>query len=66
MELGVDTLIHYPTPPHMQKAYNYLSFKENDFPISKAMSSELISLPIGPSLSSKQTEYVVSCLKKIL
>ena len=66
MELGVDTLIHYPTPPHMQKAYNYLSFKENDFPISKLMSSELISLPIGPSLNEEQQEYVVNCLKQVL
>jgi len=66
MELGVDTLIHYPTPPHMQKAYNYLSFKENDFPISKAISSELISLPIGPSLSKDQIDYVVYSLKDIV
>ncbi|MEK9781001.1 MAG: DegT/DnrJ/EryC1/StrS family aminotransferase [Gammaproteobacteria bacterium] len=61
--LGIDTLIHYPTPPHMQRAYKYLSYKEDDFPISKSMSSELISLPIGPSLSDEHLEYIISSIK---
>ena len=66
MELGIGTLIHYPIPPHMQKAYKYLSYKENDFPISCSMSSELLSLPIGPSLTEEQLEYVTSSIKKIV
>lgn len=65
MEFGIDTLIHYPIPPHMQNAYKYLSYSEDDFPISKALSSELISLPIGPSLRKEQLDYVVSSLKEI-
>ena len=66
MEFGIDTLIHYPIPPHMQRAYKYLSYKEDDFPISKSMSSELISLPIGPSLSDEHLEYIISSIKRAI
>ena len=64
--MGVETLIHYPIPPHMQIAYKFLGYNENDFPLTKTIASELISLPIGPSMTLDQVSYVVDCVKKIL
>lgn len=54
---GVQTLIHYPIPPHKQQAYkewNHLSY-----PISEQIHSEVLSLPIGPTLSLDDAKKVV-------
>lgn len=61
---GVDTLIHYPTPPHLQRAMQHLGFREGDFPIAEAMSRECLSLPIGPELTQKQVEYVIEMVRE--
>jgi dTDP-4-amino-4,6-dideoxygalactose transaminase len=64
--MGVDTLIHYPVPPHMQDAYKSSRYHENSFPLAKVIASELVSLPIGPSMNPNQVSYVIDCVKKIL
>jgi dTDP-4-amino-4,6-dideoxygalactose transaminase len=64
--MGVETLIHYPIPPHLQDAYSFLNFEKNAFPLAESIASELISLPIGPSLTKLQIDHVVKCVKKIL
>lgn len=43
---GVQTLIHYPIPPHKQKAYEY--WNNDNYPISEAIHDEVLSLPISP------------------
>lgn len=56
-ENGVQTLIHYPIPPHKQQAYkewNHLSY-----PISEKIHAEVLSLPIGPTLSLDDAKKVV-------
>jgi dTDP-4-amino-4,6-dideoxygalactose transaminase len=58
-EDGVDTLIHYPYPPHRQKAYADTNLAGRSFPISEAMHREVLSLPIGPHLSRDQQARVV-------
>ena len=60
----IETLIHYPVPPHKQKIYahHYLNSK---FDISEKISNELISLPIGPHISFKDVEFVVSKVNSI-
>jgi dTDP-4-amino-4,6-dideoxygalactose transaminase len=63
---GVETLIHYPVPPHMQKAYQDLNLKPDDFPLAKQMASELLSLPLGPHLSHEEQDYVIESLTKTL
>jgi dTDP-4-amino-4,6-dideoxygalactose transaminase len=50
-EAGVNTLIHYPIPPHTQEAYFYLRKKIGSLPISEVLASECLSLPIGPHLT---------------
>ena len=55
----IETLIHYPIPPHKQKIYahHYLNSKLD---ISEKISNELLSLPIGPHMNFKDAEFVVS------
>jgi len=61
---GVETLIHYPTPPHLQRAMQHLGFREGDFPIAEAISRECLSLPIGPELTHDQVDYVVEAIRE--
>lgn len=60
-EMGVETLIHYPIPPHHQHAYSELA--NISLPISERLAEEVFSLPIGPHLSLEQLEGVVDALK---
>jgi dTDP-4-amino-4,6-dideoxygalactose transaminase len=64
--LGVETLIHYPIPPHLQDAYRFLNFDKGTFPLTEAIASELISIPIGPSLTNFQVDHVVKSVRKLL
>lgn len=58
---GVETLIHYPTPPHRQGAY--ASDGLGPFPIADAIHREVLSLPIGPHLAIEDAELIASHLR---
>ncbi|MGZ8256382.1 MAG: DegT/DnrJ/EryC1/StrS family aminotransferase [Gallionella sp.] len=58
-EAGVATMIHYPIPPHLQPAYAELNYQQGDFPIAEVIHREVLSLPIGPHLSSEQLQQVL-------
>lgn len=60
---GVQALIHYPIPLHLQKAYKYLGYKKGDFPHAEKMAKEIISLPIFPELRSTQISAVVALMQ---
>jgi dTDP-4-amino-4,6-dideoxygalactose transaminase len=59
-EAGVETLIHYPIPPHLQKAYAELGYKKAEFPVAESMAETLVSLPIGPAMSDDQVQHVIA------
>lgn len=61
-EAGIGTMIHYPIPPHLQQAYASLGYKPDDFPIAEAMANEVLSLPMGPHLTTEQQDKVISSL----
>ena len=56
---GIGTGIHYPVPLHLQKAYSYLNYTRDDFPIAVRLSAEIVSLPMFPQLSAEQQATVV-------
>jgi len=56
-EHGVRSAIYYPSPLHIQKAYEHLGYKEGDFPEAEKACKEVLSLPIHPHLSREQVEY---------
>ncbi len=62
LENGIQTVIHYPIPPHKQKAFeawNHLSF-----PITEKIHNEVLSLPISPVLTMEEVDFVVSILNQ--
>ncbi|MEG3154951.1 DegT/DnrJ/EryC1/StrS family aminotransferase [Sphingomonas sp. RB1R13] len=61
---GVETLIHYPIPPHRQKAYAHLGLPAGSFPIAEQLASQVLSLPIGPQMSDAQAEWVIAAVRE--
>ncbi len=59
-ENGIQTNIHYPTPPHRQGAYNELENKE--LPISEQIHKEVISIPISPVMTDDEVNKVVEVI----
>jgi dTDP-4-amino-4,6-dideoxygalactose transaminase len=55
---GVGTLIHYPVPPHLQKAYAHLGYKKGDFPIAEKIANTCLSLPLWPGMQPEDVEFV--------
>ena len=62
---GIDTLIHYPIPPHLQQAYSQLRLRQGSFPISERMADQVLSLPIGPHLDLSATRHVVEAIRAL-
>jgi dTDP-4-amino-4,6-dideoxygalactose transaminase len=59
---GVGTIIHYPVPPHLQKAYAELGYSRGRFPVSEKLAEEVISLPMSAYQTAAETSYVVEQL----
>lgn len=57
---GIATVIHYPTPIHLQDPYRKLGFGQGDFPISEEFAVKILSLPIFPEITDEEIEYVSS------
>ena len=57
---GVQTLIHYPIPPHKQQAYK--EWNDLSYPISEQIHDEVMSLPIGPTLGLDEVNTVITLL----
>ena len=56
-DCGIETVIHYPTPPHKQKAYKEFSYLY--LPISEKIHAEVLSLPMSPLLTDEEVNYVI-------
>jgi dTDP-4-amino-4,6-dideoxygalactose transaminase len=61
---GVETLVHYPCPPHLQAAYADLGWGRGSLPRSERMAEEILSLPMGPHLSDQQVEQVITAVRE--
>ena len=60
---GIGTVIHYPIPPHLQKAYQDLNYKKGAFPLAEEIAETCISLPMSPILTRSEVEQVAECIK---
>jgi len=60
---GISTLVHYPTPIHLQQAYRHLGYKKGDFPVAEKAASEILSLPLYPTLSEEEAVSVSAAIK---
>lgn len=63
---NIQTGIHYPTPCHLQPAFQSLGYRPGDFPHAETLSQEILSLPMYPGLTTSQIDRVVGTLKSAL
>ncbi|EZH72279.1 aminotransferase DegT [Aquimarina atlantica] len=63
---GIPTAVHYPKPLHLQECFEYLGYKEGDFPVSENVSKEIMSLPMNPYLTDIEIQYITKELKELL
>jgi dTDP-4-amino-4,6-dideoxygalactose transaminase len=62
-EKGVPTMIYYPVPLHLQKAYSREGFGEGSFPVTEKLSKVVISIPIHTEMKTEELEFIVSKIK---
>jgi dTDP-4-amino-4,6-dideoxygalactose transaminase len=60
IEHEIQTVIHYPTAPHKQKAFK--EFNEMSFPITEKIHSQIISIPINPVLTENEVDQIITVL----
>ena len=61
---GIGTLIHYPIPIHLQKAYTDLGYEVGAFPLAETISKTVLSLPMWYGMSEEEINYVISILNR--
>ena len=62
---GIDSLVHYPIPLHLQEAYQDLGYKKGDFRVTEKCSETVLSLPIFPELEKEKIECIVKIIKSV-
>jgi dTDP-4-amino-4,6-dideoxygalactose transaminase len=55
---GVETLVHYPIPPHLQHAYADMGLARGALPIAEQLAGQVLSLPMGPHLTKEELDEV--------
>jgi dTDP-4-amino-4,6-dideoxygalactose transaminase len=60
---GIGSLVHYPLPIHLQEAYRHLGYKKGAFPEAEKAASEILSLPLYPSLKEEEVVEVCAAIK---
>jgi dTDP-4-amino-4,6-dideoxygalactose transaminase len=63
-EKGIGCIIHYPIPIHLQEAYASKGWKQGDFPVAEKAALEILSLPLFPTMTDDQVDYVVDMVKE--
>ena len=59
---NVPSMVYYPGPLHTQKAYGYLGYSEEDFPVTTTLCKEVLSLPMHPNMEREQIDYITLTL----
>ena len=60
---GIPSAVYYPLPNHLQPAYEYLGYRAGQFPVAERLCRTVLSLPIHPTLTAAQTEYVAAVVR---
>lgn len=63
LERGVQCLIHYPIPAHLQQAYQFLGYKAGSLPTTEHIVNRILSLPMFPEMTDDQVEQVIDGIK---
>ena len=60
---GIPSMIYYPVPLHMQKAYLHLGYRPDDFPVTSRLTGEVLSLPMHTELDDEQLNWITGCIR---
>lgn len=63
-EAGVDAVVRYPTPIHLQPAFAEFGWRRGQFPVAERLADELLCLPIRPDLTVADADYVADCVRR--
>jgi dTDP-4-amino-4,6-dideoxygalactose transaminase len=63
---GIETIVHYPIPLHLQPAYSSLGYKRGDLPVTERLVDEILSLPMYPELTVAQQEEIAAGVRDFL
>jgi dTDP-4-amino-4,6-dideoxygalactose transaminase len=63
-EVGIETAVHYPLPLHMQPCFEYLGYKEGDFPNAEHAAKKSLALPMDPLLTEEEQQSVIGAILK--
>lgn len=61
---GISTIIHYPIPPHMSEAYQYLDIKAGSLPITEKYADTVLSLPFYNGMTTEEQREVVDAINE--
>lgn len=63
-DFGIETAIHYPIPPHLSEAYQYLNYKPGDFPITEDYANSVLSLPCFYGITEEEQDFVIDKINR--
>jgi dTDP-4-amino-4,6-dideoxygalactose transaminase len=58
----IGSIIHYPIPPHLSQAYQYLGLHKGDLPITECFADEVLSIPMYNGMTENEQDYVIAAL----
>jgi dTDP-4-amino-4,6-dideoxygalactose transaminase len=61
---GIGTIIHYPIPPHLSEAYQYLGVKKGSLPITENYANTVLSIPLYNGMTIDEQEYVINAINE--
>lgn len=65
LDKGIRTMVHYPIPPHLSEAFQYLGYQTGDLPKTEQFAGEVLSLPFYNGLGEEEQDYVIEALNSL-
>lgn len=63
-EKEIGTIIHYPIPPHLSEAYQYLGIPKGSLPITEKYAESVLSIPLYNGMTDDEQSYVIAALNQ--
>ncbi len=60
----IPTMVYYPVPMHLQKAYRHYGYSEGDFPVAEELCRSVVSIPMHTELQENQLDYICSAIRE--